>query len=268
MRCLWGLYVFGHIFNCFSTYINKLSVCGFFVSLFTSIYICRLNLRENAMCTRCDEHCADFSFIPLPPGAVAEASFIPENPSVIYCNQCKDYCLAKSFAPGNTICGKHPILKKDANGKQWCRKCSEFVCISKFPVGQRRYICKRHAWNDTAKFAKAKSRSDPWRRELSKLYSLCYNDCRYFNQPRIELTQADIAKLFVGMIFNDGPGSSTDGNFGFAVLPTNPHDVLSNNNAAVVRRGDRIKLLTYLKKRDWDSYIVMVRRLAAAFIST
>ena len=218
------------------------------------------------MCTRCDEHCADSQLIPLPPGAVAEASFISENISVKYCNQCKDYSLATSFAPGSTICGEHPTIKRDADGKRWCRKCREFICTSKFPVGQRRYVCKRHACSETAKLAKAKSRSDPWRRELSKLYSLCYNDCLYFNQPRIELTQAEIAELFANMMSNDGPGSSTDVKFGFAVLPMNPHDVISNKNAAVVRRGDRIKLLTYLKKRDWDTYTVMVRRLAAAFI--
>ena len=220
------------------------------------------------MCTRCDQHCDDFSqFMPLPPGAVAEASFIPETPSVVYCKQCKDYCLAKSFTPGNTICGKQPTLKKDTDGKRWCRKCSEFVCTTKFPVGQRRYVCKRHAWSDTAKLAKAKLRSDPWRRELAKLYSLCYNDCRYFNQPRIELTQSQIGKLLVSIMTRDGPGSSIEGvqAFGFAVLPMRPHEVLCWQNSAVVWRKDRTTLLSVLKKRDWETYSRMVQSLAVAY---
>jgi len=45
------------------------------------------------MCTRCDEYCADFSqFVPLPPGIIVDAPSVQETPSVIYCNQCKDYC--------------------------------------------------------------------------------------------------------------------------------------------------------------------------------
>ena len=220
------------------------------------------------MCTRCDEHCADFSqFLPLPPGIIVDAPSVQETPSVIYCNQCKDYCLAKSFAQGNTICGKHPTLTKDAGGKRWCRKCCEFICTTRFPVGQRRYVCKKHAWDDTAKMAKKKLRSDPWKRELARIYSLCYSDCRYFNQPRIELTQGQIGKLLSGMWCNDGAESSIEGvqTFEFAVLPMRPHEVLCVKNYAVLLRKGRTTLLSFLKKRDFETYSRMIHKLAVAF---
>lgn len=251
--------VFNKRFN--TSYVCVFSLC---VTMYMYIYMPPLTVEESRP-AMCHERCDDFSkFTPLPPDTVVVAPSLAENPSVKYCNQCKNYCLATSFAPGSTICGEHPTLKKDANGKRWCRKCREFICTTRFPVGQRRYVCKKHAWDDNAKMAKKKLRLDPWKRELARLYSLCYNDCRYFNQPQIELTQRQIGKLFVGIMTHDGPESSIEA-FGFAVLPMRPHEVLCLQNSAVVWREDRTKLLSVLKKRDWETYSQMVQSLAVAY---
>ena len=113
-----------------------------------------------------------------------------------------------------------------------------------------------------ARSPKAKLRANPWNKELARIYSLYYSDRRFFSQSKIDITQAGIAKLFVDMNFNDRPGGSPQEKVGFAVLPIQPHEVLFINNAALVRREDRIKLLSYSKERDWESYTTMMRQMA------
>jgi hypothetical protein len=179
-------------------------------------------------------------------------------PSFVYCACCMDFCPSTSFSsmkvpPTKNVCDKHPTLELDKSGR-YCRICNEFLCISKFPRGQRRYICKQHLWEFNGKISKAKLRANPWNKEIARLYSLCYSDRRLFSRSKIDITQAGIRKLF-----NEG---SPQEKFGFAVLPIHPHEVLSINNAALVRREDRIKLLSYLKECDCESYTTMMRQMA------
>jgi len=187
-------------------------------------------------------------------------------PSFVYCALCMDFCPFTSFSnmklsPAKNVCDKHPTLELDQHGR-YCRRCDAFLCISKFPRGQRRFICKEHQWKYNGKISKAKLRANPWNKELARLYSLSYSDRKFFRQSKIDLTQAEIANLFVGMNFNDLPGDSPQEKFGFAVLPIQPHEVLHINNAALVRRADRIKLLSRLKEQDWESYTTMMRQMA------
>jgi hypothetical protein len=176
-------------------------------------------------------------------------------PSFVYCALCMDFCKSTSFSsmklpPAKNVCDKHPTLELDRSGR-YCKICDKFLCISKFPRGQRRFICKEHQWKCNGKISKAKLRANPWNKEIARLYSLCYSDRRLFSQSKIDITQAGIGKLFVDMNFNEG---SLQDKFGFAVLPVNPYDVLSSNNAALVRQADRIQLILYLKECDWESY--------------
>jgi hypothetical protein len=73
--------------------------------------------------------------------------------------------------------------------------------------------------------------------------------------------------LFVGLITQDKPDSEFNRiqAFSFAVLPLHPEEVLSKRNAALVWRADRTKLLCYMKQRDWETYSMMIIRLAVAF---
>jgi len=173
-------------------------------------------------------------------------------PSFVYCALCMDFCKSTSFSsmklpPAKNVCDKHPTLDLDKSGR-YCRICNEFLCISKFPRGQRRFICKEHQWKCNGKISKAKLRANPWNKEIARLYSLCYSDRRFFSQSKIDITQAGIGKLFVDMNFNPQE------KFGFAVLPIHHCEVLSSKNAAIVRQADRIQLISYLKERDWESY--------------
>ena len=85
----------------------------------------------------------------------------------------------------------------DANGLRFCRACCKHIPTSHFPAGQRRFLCKRHIWEKIGKAAKARLRSDPLKRELARLWSLCYNDRGLFCQTRVAITQTDIARLLV-----------------------------------------------------------------------
>ena len=190
---------------------------------------------------------------------------------MIYCRLCRDFCPSTSFRvlkskPGKNTCDKHPPPEVDPNGR-YCRKCDKILCVTAFPSGQRRFVCKRHAWNDKGKVAKEKIlKANPWKKEVARLYSLCYNDCKFFNQHKIELTQTEIAKLFVGQSTHDEPARDFTAitALGFAVLPLRPGEILSKRNVALVSRADRGRLLCCMKQQDWETYTAMVSRLDVA----
>jgi hypothetical protein len=179
-------------------------------------------------------------------------------PAFVYCARCMDFCPSILFStPGKNVCDKHSTLELDKSGR-YCKMCDEFICISRFPKGQRRFVCKKHLWEFNGKRSKAKLRANPWNKELARLYSLCYSDRISFYQSKVDITQAGIGKLFVDMNFNE---DSPQEKFGFAVLPINPYEILSSNNAVVVRREDRIKLISCLKEHDCESYTTMMRQM-------
>ena len=159
----------------------------------------------------------------------------------------------------------------DANGLRFCRACCKLIPTSHFPAGQRRFLCKRHIWEKIGKAAKARLRSDPLKRELARLWSLCYNDRGLFCQTRVAITQTDIARLLVNMAQPASSCTTTkelsaqyvvpSERRNLAVVPIRPQELLSKTNAVLVQQEDRGRLLGAAKERDFDAYTGMVRVL-------
>ena len=174
--------------------------------------------------------------------------------------------LAHTMATASTPCtdtdmaAKYSTVREgnvDANGLRFCRACCKLIPTSHFPAGQRRFLCKRHIWEKIGKAAKARLRSDPLKRELARLWSLCYNDRGLFCQTRVAITQTDIARLLVNMA---RPESSSERR-NLAVVPIRPQELLSKTNAVLVQQEDRGRLLGAAKERDFAAYTGMVRVL-------
>ena len=188
--------------------------------------------------------------------------------------------LAHTMATASTPCtdtdmaAKYSTVREgnvDANGLRFCRACCKHIPTSHFPAGQRRFLCKRHIWEKIGKAAKARLRSDPLKRELARLWSLCYNDRGLFCQTRVAITQTDIARLLVNMAQPASSCTTTkelsaqyvvpSERRNLAVVPIRPQELLSKTNAVLVQQEDRGRLLGAAKERDFDAYTGMVRVL-------
>jgi hypothetical protein len=68
----------------------------------------------------------------------------------------------------------------DCNGVRFCRVCNQFVPISAFPKGQRRYTCKTHLWMRVRIKAQRALFAKPRKKLLSSIWNRnnCYEDGR------------------------------------------------------------------------------------------
>ena len=83
----------------------------------------------------------------------------------------------------------------DHDGLRFCRFCEDFLPITEFPRGQRRYTCRMHHWERTGRKAKKTLLTKPGKKLLNRIWMQCYKDRVVFGQHRVELTQADIGAL-------------------------------------------------------------------------
>ena len=102
-------------------------------------------------------------------------------------------------------------------------------------------------WDRTGKAAKIRYRKR--RSHIQRLWSMLYTDRAVFNQSHVGLTQADIGNLLT-------MGSYTvSDSAGLAVVPLDPRIPLCIENAVLVTRERRRKLLGILAKCGPDDYL-------------
>ena len=126
----------------------------------------------------------------------------------------------------------------DLHGMRFCRACADFLPLSEFPRGQRRYICRAHLWERTGRRAKGALLAKPRKRLLSRLWMQCYRDRVAFGQPRVALTQADIDSLL-----GASEARLQSEKCGLAVVPRDPRRPLARDNAALVSGEARRRML-------------------------
>ena len=71
---------------------------------------------------------------------------------------------------GGTEASPSPYAKlgpvPDLNNRRFCRACQTTLPVESFPLGKRRYLCKRHTWLRLNKPSKERVLADP----LKKLH--------------------------------------------------------------------------------------------------
>ena len=163
------------------------------------------------------------------------------------CFVCQDFQPVNQFSKAlDNVCQQHD--KVPGTGEmRFCRSCKQCLPLNRFPSGQRRFLCRLCMWDRTGKAAKIRYRKR--RSHIQRLWSMLYTDRAVFNQSHVGLTQGDIEKLLT-------MGSYTvSDSAGLAVVPLDPRIPLCIENAVLVTRERRRKLLGILAKCGPDDYL-------------
>jgi hypothetical protein len=95
---------------------------------------------------------------------------------------------------GAALHGKLPPVP-DRDNLRFCRACQATLPVAAFPLGKRRYLCRRHTWERNKQPSKQRALADPQRKCLWVIWKRCWTDARKaFGHTRIALLQRDIAQ--------------------------------------------------------------------------
>ena len=157
----------------------------------------------------------------------------------------------------------------DLDNRRFCRACQAVLPVEAFPLGKRRYLCRRHMWLRVKKPSKERARADPHRKLLSVLWKRCWNDAKTtFGQARVALLQRDIAKVLSELDFEGGgvtgvfldkvQGAACDtadpAKSVIAFLPENPARLLSHENFVIVDMDVRRDMLRAYRDGGVERY--------------
>jgi len=138
----------------------------------------------------------------------------------------------------------------DLDGRRYCRVCKDFLPLTAFPRGQRRFTCRAHLWQRIGKRAQQKLSDKPRKKLLARMWMQLWKDRRVFGQTVVALKQADINALLEAHL-----GGRPDQAIGeLAVLPRNTSVPVSNGNAVLVAKQARRELLAGFKQHGAEAY--------------
>lgn len=138
----------------------------------------------------------------------------------------------------------------DLDGRRYCRVCKDFLPLTAFPRGQRRFTCRAHLWQRIGKRAQQKLSDKPRKKLLARMWMQLWKDRRVFGQTVVALKQADINALLEAFL-----GSSADQPLGdLTVLPRDPSVPVSSGNAVLVMKQARRELLAGFKQHEAGIY--------------
>ena len=171
-----------------------------------------------------------------------------------FCHVCHDFRPIAQFRKGqNHVCQQHDEApgpkecRKVPDGLRFCRVCQDVLPLTKFPPGQKRYICRACSWNRKGKAYKTKYYAR--RAHIQRLWAMCYTDLAAFYQPRVGVSQADIAKLLEAGSFTASDAVK------LAVMPQDPRRPMDKENAVLVTREQRRTLLSMLAAGGTEAYV-------------
>ena len=166
------------------------------------------------------------------------------------CHVCHDFRPIAQFRKGqNHVCQQHDEAPDptEPDGLRFCRVCQDLLPLSRFSVDQKRFICRVCTWKRTGKPARTKYRER--RAHIQRLWSMCYTDRAAFHQPRVGISQTDIAKLLEAGSFTASDAVK------LAVVPQDPQLPMGKENAVVVTREQRRMLLSMLAAGGTEAYV-------------
>ena len=145
----------------------------------------------------------------------------------------------------------------------------DYLPVESFPLGKRRYLCKRHTWLRLNKPSKERVLADPLKKLLWVLWKRCWNDAKtVFGHTRIALLQGDIAKVLSELEFEGGGGNGAffdkvkgaacdtvePAKSAIAFLPENPAQLLSQENFVIVHMDVRRDMLRAYRDGGVERY--------------
>ena len=157
-------------------------------------------------------------------------------------------------------------------GKRFCTACDSWLSVGEFPLGPRRYTCKKHMWANAGRKAKAKRMADINKRILFRLWGKAYDDSKRFscawrpvqdgeaqsnNLADISITQREIEQFLIAATnYSSKDVYANPMAFArrIAVVPINPTKVLSLSNAALVTNVFKRQLFQVWKLNGLHGY--------------
>jgi len=142
------------------------------------------------------------------------------------------------------------VAVPDLHGRRYCRVCKNFLPLTAFPQGQRRFTCRAHLWQRIGKRAQKTLSDKPRKRLLARMWMQLWKDRLVFGQTLVELKQADINTLLEAHL-----GGRPDKPIGeLAVIPRNASVPVSNGNAVLVAKQARRELLAGFRQHEAETY--------------
>jgi hypothetical protein len=159
-------------------------------------------------------------------------------------------------------CSGYPCVPDHPGGVRYCTHCEDFIPITSFPSGPRRFVCKAHM-KASAKRSTRKMFSNPQKRALHKVWARCYKDCSLFQQTGIGIKQSEIDQLL-----KVGVADEIEKNVGLyeklarviAVVPVDPTKLLCISNAALVSPSTRKLLVKRWKRFGKEEYSKLLEK--------
>jgi hypothetical protein len=174
----------------------------------------------------------------------------------------------------------------DHVGCRYCTTCKEFLPVTNFPSGKRRYSCKKHRWELFGKKAKTKHMANAESKLLETIWLKAYSDSKLFKPvwkyssttpessssvAKVNITHKEIKKLLKFMVnsfqitsnlvsmYSDllELGKST------ALVPVNPTEIVSRSNAALVPSPVKRQLLKAFRADGVQGYASVLRLVEA-----
>jgi len=142
------------------------------------------------------------------------------------------------------ICNRHIEVAQSTT--RWCKMCDKFICVSLFRKGLVDFVCRKHLYDRVGRKAMAKQRNNPDNIGYISIRNICYVDMKTFKQSSICLKRKEIELLTESI--------SKHELLNFAVVPVNPSERISIDNAVVVSRKVRVKMINFFKNNDKNMY--------------
>ena len=171
-----------------------------------------------------------------------------------YCRRCNNYLPIAEFADAgllkSKICNRHSPVAQSTT--RWCTVCDDFICVSLFRKAGQNFLCKKHMYDKVGRKAMAKQRNDPEKVGYNSIRNICYIDMKTFKQSTIGLKREEILLLTRSL--------SKDELLNFAIVPIDPTQVMSLENAVVISRKLRVKMIQIFKNNDQERYEKIARK--------
>ena len=117
-------------------------------------------------------------------------------------------------------------------GMRFCRKCEEFLPISAFPNGPRRYRCRLHTVDYSNPKVKAKRLADPVQKAVYQIWQVSWEDSKFLMDKKgIRISQPEIRKIFHNL--------GIEPTLKHRIVPMKPRELLTPENVRVVSSEDR-----------------------------
>jgi hypothetical protein len=124
----------------------------------------------------------------------------------------------------------------DRNGERFCHDCKDFLPVSSFPSGAKRYQCTEHLQKRMKLARQNLYEKDGESKQIARMHHASYEDTRaVFKKKGVSISQKAVKELFASAGASINPL--------YRLVPEDPENTLSVSNVLVVSSAVRKHLV-------------------------